>query len=60
MFCDMGLEGNVEIEHEDGDLIVCQNCGMDNDYTSLIKIVEEKAVKILKDEIAVQFKKVFK
>lgn len=60
VFCDKVLEGDVEIEYKDGDLITCQNCGMDNDYTSLLKIVEEKVVKALEDEITISFKNILK
>lgn len=42
LFCDTPLEGNIDIDYKEGDFIKCQNCGMENEYLSLMKIIEEK------------------
>lgn len=60
LFCDIVLEGNTDIEYKDGDFIKCQNCGMENEYSSLMKIVEEKAVEVAKNEVEQLLKNLFK
>lgn len=60
LFCDTVLEGDTDREYKEGDFIKCQNCGMENEYSSLMKIVEEKAIRIAKNEVEQQLKNIFK
>jgi hypothetical protein len=60
MFCDAELQGDTTIKYNDGDLITCQNCGMENDYTSLIEIAKEKALEICSSEIQNELNTIFK
>lgn len=60
LFCDTVLEGDTDREYKEGDFIKCQNCGMENEYSSLMKIVEEKAIRIAKNEVAQQLENIFK
>jgi len=60
MFCDAELQGDTTIQYNDGDLITCHNCGMDNDYTSLIEIAKEKALEICSNEIKNELNTIFK
>jgi len=60
LFCDIALEGDTDIDYQEGDFIKCQNCGMENEYSSLMKIVEEKALTVAQHEVEQLLKNIFK
>lgn len=60
LFCYSELQADDEKEYKSGDMIKCQECGENNDYDSLIEVVKEKGIKILKNEVPKFLQKEFK
>ena len=60
MLCDAELQGDTTIKYQNGDLIKCQNCNMDNDYTSVIEIAKKKGLEICSNELQKKLNTIFK
>lgn len=60
LFCDSVLEGDTSIEYKSGDLIICQNCGAENDYDSLIEIATTNAMEKVQADIESKLENIFK
>jgi len=56
LFCQAPLESEKGTEIKSGDLIKCKECGEDNDYDSVIKVIAEKEVEKVKSEITADLK----
>lgn len=59
LFCNETLRGDTSKEYKSGDLIKCLNCGELNDYDSLMEVIKEEGLKVIKDELLAKLSKQF-
>lgn len=57
MFCGAELQRDPTIKYN---LIKCHNCGMENNYTSLVEIAKKKTLEIYSSEIKKKYNTLFK
>lgn len=60
LFCQLPLEAPGDAEFSSGDLITCNQCGEDNDFTSVLEVAKEEGISEISKEVEKQLEKEFK